>query len=242
VAGHRAIWLQQVTDAEQKVRAVHDLTRDRDQAEARIPHLPEIYLQHCHRQLSKYFAEADLSLLEQWLRDDSAGTHPDRGILMALRRAAGAAAKVTFVRELLDDGVRPALRGFRERKRKYARKATKYERGKYHGARFSDRDLDLSFRLKQQKYTERPDKLRKLVRRITEYDQYGRFDLANNDDQLWFTEMTRKTPPSMLPRTRHYYDKRGAVQVQYDELVEELRHEAIAQAAAAMAEADDLGT
>lgn len=238
VAGHRAIWRAQVADAEDKVREVHDLTRERDQAEARIPRLPEIYLEHCHRQLAAYFAEADLSLLEQWLRDDGA---PDRGILMALRRAAGTEAKVRFVEELLDDGIKPALRSFRERKAKYVRKARKYERGKYYGMSFSSRDMDEGFQEKLGKYRQRPDKVRKLVGRIADYDKYGRFDLMHNEQEAWFTEMTRKSPPSLLPRTRRWYDRIGGLDIRHDELVDELDHAEIARAAAAVQEADDLG-
>ena len=241
VAGHRAIWQQQLAEAEQKVQDVHDLTRRRDQAEGRIPRLPEVYLEHCHSQLAAYFVDADLSLLESWLRADLSGDGPDRGVLIGLRRAAGAAAKVAFVQELLDDGVRPALRGFRERKGKYVRKARKYQRGKYHGMTFSERDMDLGFQQKRTKYTDRPDKIRRLVRRIAEYQGYNRFDLSNNDDEAWFIEMTRKTPPSLLPKTRRWYEQHGTTQAQHDELIEEMKHEAISEATAAVAEADDLG-
>ncbi len=239
VAGHRAIWQQQLTEAEQKVRDVHDLTQRRDQAEARIPRLPEIYLEQCHKQLAAYFADADLSLLEMWLRAEAG--EPDRGVLMALRRAAGAAAKVTFVQELLDEGVRPALRGFRERKGKYVRKARKYQRGKYHGMSFSERDMDQGFQAKRSKYTQRPAKIRRLVRRIAEYEAYSRFDLSNNDDEAWFIEMTRKSPPSLLPKTRRWYEQHSTTEARHDELIEEMKHEAIAEATAAVAEADDLG-
>ena len=241
VAGHRAIWQQQVAEAEAKVKEVHDLTQRRDQAEARIPHLPEIYLQQCHKQLAAYFADADLALLETWLRDVPAGDEPDRGVLMALRRASGAAAKVGFVKELLDEGVRPAVDGFRQRKAKYARKAQKYQRPKYGRMTFGERDMDPKFLEKQSKYAERPGKIRRLVRSLLEYDGYDRFDLANNDQEAWFGEMTRKSPPSMLPKTRRWYARHGTVEVLHDELLEERRHEAIAAATVAVAAADHLG-
>ena len=239
VAGHRAIWRQQVAEAEAKVHAVHELARTRDAAELRIPQLPGLYLEHCQRQLAKYFAEADLSLLEQWLRDDA---DPDRGILMGLRRAAGADAKVSFVQELLEDGVRPALDGFRARKHKFMRKSAKYRRPKYSSWSFGEGEMDLGFRNKLPKYEAKPDKIRKLVGRIASYDDYGRFDLMHNEQEAWFAEMTRKAPPSLLPRTRRWYDKQWEpVTVKHDELVQELKHDAIAQAAAAAADADELG-
>ena len=240
VAGHRAVWLQQVADAKQKVRDVHDLTQRRDQAEARIPRLPEIYLDQCHKQLAAYFADADLALLETWLRA-APGAEPDRGVLMALRRAAGATAKVRFVTELRDDGVRPQLTALRDRKAKYLRKARKYERPKFRSTTFGERDLDQGFQRKQDSYAARPDKIRRLVASLVAYDSYSRFDLGNNDQEAWFAEMTRKSPPSMLPKTRRWYERHGTVSVQHDELIEEARHEEIAAAAGAVAVAVDLG-
>ena len=239
VAGHRAVWRKQVADAEAKVLEVHELARVRDQAEGRLPQLPAVYLEHCHQQLAGYFKDADLSLLEQWLRNE--GPEPDRGVLMALRKAAGAAAKVKFLRELVDEGVKPALDSFRQRKSKFVRKAVKYQRGKYYGTQFPNSALDRGFTAKLPKYQERPDKIRGLARRLAEYDDYARFDLAHNEEEAWFSEMTRKSPPSLLPRTRRWYDRQGTVAVQHDDLVEATRHDALAEAAAAVAAADDLG-
>ncbi len=235
----RRIWRAQVADAEANVEEVHELVRTRDRSEARIPRLPEIYLEACHRQLAEFFTSADLSLLEQWLVDDAGEGEPDRAVLLGLRRAAGASAKVRLLDELLREGVHRAIGDLQQRKAKFARKQVKYARGKYVGVSFPDSAMDSKFRSKIGKYRERPTKLGKLARRIADYDRYGRYDLANNAEELWFYEMTGKRPPSQFGATRRWYDRYPDVVPVLDEVP--IAAEALVEAAAAMRQADDLG-
>jgi hypothetical protein len=131
----RQIWRRQVAEAEAAVAEIHSLVQTRDQAEARIPRLPELYLQACQGQLAEYLATADLALLEQWLKDDAEA--PDRGILMALRTAAGAAAKVRLLDELRSEGIARSIGQLLTRRQKFAAKSAKYGRAKYAKRSFS---------------------------------------------------------------------------------------------------------
>lgn len=227
----RIEWAFQVREAERAVEAVHELVRTRDQAEARIPRLPEIYLAMCREALARYFADADLSLLEQWLEEDSA--EPDRGVLAALRKAAGTAAKVALLEEILHSAVQRSIGELRTRKDKFQRKAVKYQRPKYRGMRLPRTILDEKFQQKLGKYQERPAKFARLAATIAAYSAWERYDLAANGDELWFLEMTGKRPPSQLASTRRWYDRHPD-----RELVRDEAEPDVAMLAAVMATSD----
>ncbi|MCO4771897.1 MAG: hypothetical protein KDA24_17835 [Deltaproteobacteria bacterium] len=235
----RQTWRRQLAVAEEEVGAVHELVRTRDHAEARIPRLPQLYLVACQGQLAQYFADADLSLLAQWLIEDAAPDSPDRAVQGALRRVSGVGAKVRMLAELQRQGIAGSIRDLQTRKAKFSRKAEKYARGKYAGVRFPNTAQDNSFRSKLGKYRERPAKLSRLARRIAAYEAYDRFDLAQNADELWFLEMTGKRPPSQLPNTRRWYDRHPDLVPRVDESV--MEPEELLQAVAAAEAADSLG-
>lgn len=217
-------WVAEVEKANTKVDEVHDLVRTRDAAEQRIPLLPELYLTQCQHQLAEFFANADFGLLEEWL-EASGG---DRGVQQGLRRCAGLKAKLDFLQELNNQGIKDQITGLKQRAAKFHRKSVKYQRSKYQGSRFSDRDLDLKFGQKYAKYQTQPDKLGRQVQRILDYDDYGRFDL-NNDPELWWVEFTKKGPSRFTPRLRNWYDRNPNSAPVYDQ---DDVGEAVAQAAA----------
>ncbi len=207
----REEWRGQVAAANAKIDEVHNLVQTRDAAEQRIPLLPDMYLAQCQHQLSAFFANADLGLLEEWI--ETAGG--DRGVQQVLRRCAGLKAKLDILQELRDRGISDQIAQFEGRAAKYARKATKFGRSKYHSRTFSSVDLDTKFREKLPKYESQPDKLTRQVARLMEYDDYGRFDL-NNDPELWYVTFTKKRPSRFTPRLRSWYERNPDAAPEYD--------------------------
>jgi hypothetical protein len=202
VKAPRDQWLGEVAKVDAKIDAVHKLVQTRDSAEQRIPMLPDLYLMQAQEQLSQFFVNADLGLLEEWL--EQAGG--DRGVQQVLRRCAGLHAKQTFLTEMLDNGIKEQIAEFNRRAAKYDRKSTKFRRSKYSSRTFYDGDLDTKFRAKFSKYETQPAKLAKQVERLMSYDDYGTFDL-NNDPELWYVTFTKKRPSRFTPRLRNWYDR-----------------------------------
>lgn len=236
VAGERDKWKVEVASWDARIDAVHALVREHDEAVARIPRLPEIYLQGCHEVLGAFLEHADAGLLDAWAQQEDP---PDRAVRMGLRRLAGVKAKVEFFEELITQGIATAAESFELRARKYDRKVAKYRRPKHSSRRISHHEIDSKFEQKRPKYHERVDKLRKLMDRLHRYDHYERFDL-DNEPELWWVEMTRKPPGSFTPRLRHWYAKnQGARPVHDDSL--DLEGLAAAAAAEAASAEDDLG-
>lgn len=202
VEGERTRWRAQVAEATAAIDAVHELVREHDQALARIPQLPAIYLDGCQEVLAAHLRHADTQLLAQWLPDDEAS----RPIRMALRRFAGASAKHRYLVELKDQVASTAVSDFTTRAAKYNRKSAKYSRPKHRYNPVPDAHLDPSFEQKLPRYQERADKLQRLGRRISGFDAYDDFDL-NNEPELWWIHITGKQPPSQLASTRRWYDQ-----------------------------------
>jgi len=202
----RRVWKNEVREAKERVNEVHELTRAKDEAEARIPQLPTLFLAACHKQMAAYFERAELGLLEEWLKNDSAPEEPDRAVLHALRKGAAATAKVHLLREL-SQGNKASIQELRARQAKFRRKVVKYGRSKYAYQSFPETAMDQGFRSKLNKYKKRPIKLGALARRIAEYESYEGYDLSDNAEELWFVEMTGKRPPTQLPKTRRWYDR-----------------------------------
>lgn len=213
-AEHRAFWQNEYNALQQQIAVVHQLTKNHDDALARIPRLPQLYLEQSQAFLGEYLEEADGSLLEKWLSERAEG--PDRPIIASLRKLAGLKAKQRYLVELQTEGINLAIDQMRQRAWKFARKTEKYLRPKHYWRNVSDRELDRKFAQKYEKYKERPAKLRKLVDRIYVYDDYDRFDLSN-DPALWWFEMTNKKPPRQWTNTRRWYDRRPNFEIERDE-------------------------
>ncbi len=232
VAGERLKWMRQVEEVQQQIEAIHTLVQQHDEALARQPRLPGEVLNSCWGALVEHLTHADMALLEQWL-----GEEPDRARLIALRRAAGLGAKADFLQDLLS-GLDAQITGLRARLAKYQRKAQKFSRGKYVGRGFPESYLDQKFGEKSKKMRANAEKTQVLVDRMVRYDSYDRFGLSN-DPELWWFEFTGKRPTRYSPRVRSWYDRNPTRRPTLD--VDEEHARAIAEAAAAQADGDDLG-
>ncbi len=239
VAAKRDAWTAQVRAAQAEVDQVRDLVREHDRALTRLPRLPELYLAQCRTFLATYLEQADLSLLEQWLHADAPDERP---LTMALRRAAGLRAKVEFLEELLYSGIGEFVSALRKRIDKFARKSTKFARQKYVGRSLPQDVLDRGFQEKLPKYRDRVDKVQRLVDRIARYDDYARFSL-DNPPELWWLEMTGKSPSSLTPKLRRWYDRhprlRPAPDTRWDDTADAM--ETLVEAAQTITRHDDEG-
>jgi hypothetical protein len=233
VEAERRRWREQVAQAAAKVEAVHELVRTHDQAVARIPRLTDIYLQASRQALASFLRQADPTLLAQW---NDAHAAPERAITLGLRRMAGLRAKLDALTELADRGVRPFISDLEARQNKFARKAAKFARPKHARARHPDAYADPGFSAKSPKYRQRAAQAEQLVVRIVDYDRYDQFDVATNEPELWFREMTGKSPSRMFPSLWGWYDRHPSHRPQR---VRDDR--GAAAAAAASAVQDDLG-
>lgn len=193
-------WLAEVRRVEAEIDEVHGLVQRRDQAEARIPQLPALYLDSCHEQLAEFFGTADLGLLEEWLEQEAGG---DRGVQQVLRRCAGLGAKVRFLDELIA-GATQQVEAYEGRAAKYQRKIIKYQRSKYYNQRFTERQMDPRFQVKREKYRAQPGKLAKQAVRVIDFEDYSSFDLQN-DPELWWVTMVRKRPSRFTPQLQSWY-------------------------------------
>lgn len=143
----RQQWRDVVSTIQGNIDAVHALVQEHDRCLAEIPTLPARILLLSQKALARHLEHADVALLEDWL-----GTPPDRAIQQALRRAAGLAAKVGFLAEVVDKGLDSFIKDLKERSYKFTRKAQKYQRSKYWNMQFGSGYQDQKFGTKVPKY------------------------------------------------------------------------------------------
>lgn len=235
VEAERAKWRAVVAEIQGRIDALHDLVRERDQAEARIPRLPEIYLQACQKAVAEFVGMADHQLLAQW---NDAHREPNREVMLGLRRLSGLAAKLEALQDLMNTGIKPFIADMEARQAKFRRKATKFARPKHYRARHPHRYGDHKFGPKSDKYLLRADQALKLVRRLSEYDDYARFDLAHNAPELWFREMTGKRPSRLFPVYRKWYERQPGMR---PKRAPKASSSSSAKAAVRASRSDDLG-
>ncbi|MCB9679112.1 MAG: hypothetical protein H6737_28680 [Alphaproteobacteria bacterium] len=202
VRGPRDQWRAQVAETVTRIDAIHALVQHHDEAVARIPQLPEIYLQQCQDVLAQFLEHADPSLLDDWLKDAGG----DRAILVALRRVAGLKAKADVLEEMRTQGLSPQIHAVTARVAKHRRKELKYGRPKHAYTNLSGRDTDAGFATKAQKMLADAQKLEAQLERIERFDDYAAFDL-DQDPELWYVAFTRKAPSRYSPRLRAWYQR-----------------------------------
>lgn len=237
VAEQRDVWRRDVARIEALIKDVHDLVQVHDQSVARLPRLAELYYEQSLVVLGEHVRAADPPLLDQWVRAE-----PDerRPIRMGLRRVSGLVAKHRVLDELRSEGIAPLIAQLRKRAHKYGRKSIKYARPKYGYQTIADRELDHKFDAKYGKLRDRQGKIGKLIDRVMRYDDYHRFDLANDAD-LWWYEFTNKAPPRMTPKLRGWYDRHPEARPVHDLWEAHDQAPAAVATAAAANELDDLG-
>lgn len=212
----RARWRRELALVDERIDQVHALVQERDQAQARLPELPRLYLEGAWQVLGEHLRHADPQLLASWL----SGEEQERPVVLGLRRLSGCVARLAFLDELHVQGVKPVLDDLRARAAKYQRKVDKYQRPKHHGLVVPDAALDPGFADKPAALDSRADKVDGLVGRLLAFDAWERFDLAN-DPELWWVHMTGKAPSAMTPRLRTWYERhpeRRPAQVEDDPL------------------------
>ena len=193
-------WREQVAQTQAKIDAVHDLVRRHDEAQLRIPRLPELYLDQCNQVLAEFLDPADPGLLHDWAMEDGG----DRPILLALRRSAGLKAKL----DALDDalaGLEALAQDLATRASKYRRKAAKYRRPKRRNRTQND-SADPKFVGKSDKIAAELQKLQRQLAKLDDFDDYDRLDL-DQDPQLLWVSMTQKRPSKYLPSHRGWYTR-----------------------------------
>ena len=231
VATERNKWRAEEGRIEAKIQAVHDLVQQHDQCVERLPRLPQIYLEQCHKVMAGFFGQADMALLESWLDAEPAD---DRAIRMALRKVGGLKAKIRYLDEMGSKGIEKQLEELNLRYQKYGRKATKYSRPKHHYTTVVDADLDLGFDQKYPKLQAEVVRTEEMLVRMMAFEEYGRFDLdANEPDQWWYTFTRAKPLRHLTPSTRGWYDRHPQDRPQFDLSPDQQAAEAVAVAAMA---------
>ncbi len=115
-----------VSEAE-KVAEVHTLVEEHDRALARIPNLPQLFLEESHQVLANFLSVADFGLLERWANKEPS---EDRGLAIGLRTLAGLKAKENIFGEMAASGLGILTNSLEERATRYGRKRQKYGRPK----------------------------------------------------------------------------------------------------------------
>ena len=197
----RERWRGEVARIEARVDEVHALVRGHDEAQARIPRLPEIMLEGSQGLLAEHLVHADPALLDSWMAEDPDAYRAER---MALRRLAGLLAKRGFLAELHDLGLQVRIDELQARRQKTERKLARLGRPKMAGQLVAETDLDPQFEQKAQSLEQGRDKLGRQVERILAYQDYQRFELSQ-DPELWWMEMAGKPPGRYLPRLSGWY-------------------------------------
>lgn len=199
----REQWRRQVGAVEGRISEVHDLVREHDELQDRLVNLPTTFLAQAQGAVAEHLAQADLGLVAQWIGAESV---EDRALTLALRRAAGLAAKLGYLEQLRDQAARARLSDLKERESKLRRKAAKLARPKYAGQIFADSLVDPALDARLTRLEAERDTVGRVADAIVIYDAYDRFSLDNPAD-MWWWEMTGERPPRALPELRSWYDR-----------------------------------
>lgn len=197
-----------------QIKAVHDVTQQRDQTADRLAHLDEIYLESAQGFLAEHLAHADHALLEQWVADQP----EQRAVQQALRKVAGLAAKQQIVGEIAGQGVPQMITSLSDRYIKAQQKATKYMRPKYQGSTVPDELINQDFDRKTQALADNQAKLERRLDAMMRFDDYSRFNLAN-DSQLWWWYFFESAPNRYYtPSLFDYYQRQPNIHIVEDDL------------------------
>jgi hypothetical protein len=222
----------EIKKLEAQIDAIHELVRERDRVADRLAHLEEIYLAEAQQYLGEHLEHADAALLEQW-----AAVEPDmlRAVQMGLRKIAGITAKRRFVTEIGTAGLPQVIGQLEQRAAKAQQKQGKFARPKNAYATFPSHMVAGDFDQKMEGMQTQRDKLSRRVQTLVAAENYGGFDLRN-DQELWWLYLMQSPPPRFAPSLYDYYQRRPNAQPMIDpDYVEVEDDPGVAQAAVAYA-------
>ncbi len=191
-----------------QIDQVHELVKQRDQAQERLANLEAIYLAEAQEYLGEHLENADAGLLEEW----AAGA-PDmlRAVQVGVRKLAGLAAKKRFLLEMANQGIAPFANQLAARRAKAEAKANKFTRPKYAYASFSNDMINTEFDEKAKALEVQREKLDRRTKALVAAENYAGFDMRN-DQELWWLYFMQSPPPRLAPNLFDYYQRRPNVQ------------------------------
>jgi hypothetical protein len=207
VAEPRDYMRSEVKRIESQIDAIHELTRERDRMSDRASRLEQIYLAEAQDFLGEHLENADVGLLEQWV---AAEPSMQRAVQMGLRKLSGITAKRRFVREMRAVGVPEVIKQLDERRAKAQQKQGKYSRPKYAYVQLPDNAVDTAFDQKAESLAQQRDKISRRTQALVAAENYGGFDLRN-DQELWWLYLMQSPPPRLMPSVYDYYQRRPDV-------------------------------
>jgi hypothetical protein len=207
VAEPRDYMRSEVKRIESQIDAIHELTRERDRMSDRAARLEQIYLAEAQDFLGEHLENADVGLLEQWV---AAEPSLQRAVQMGLRKLSGITAKRRFVREMRAVGVPEVIKQLDERRVKAQQKQGKFSRPKYAYVQLPFDGMDVAFNRKAESLAQQRDKLSRRTQALVAAENYGGFDLRN-DQELWWLYLMQSPPPRLMPSVYDYYQRRPDV-------------------------------
>lgn len=169
-------WRGEVQRLSAEVREVLDLVRQKDEAEARLSRLSELYLEECQKLLATHLLTADVGLLDQWRGED-------RAVEILLRRLSGLGARRDYFRDLATGELQRAIADLRFQRQKLVDKATKYLRPKYAHVAVADPAPNLAPKLSALRA--RREKALRQGERVQQFRDWDRYAIPGQTQQWW---------------------------------------------------------
>jgi hypothetical protein len=200
---------------EQAIDRVHQIVQQHDQTADRLAHLDEIYLDSAQGFLGEHLGHADLALLEQWVANEPEA----RAVQQALRKLAGLDAKRTIIGEMRSQGIPGFVADLTVRRDKARQKAWKFQRPKYAYGTAPNSLINPQFDDKTAALAANQAKLQRRLDTMMAFDDYNRFNLAN-DSQMWWWYFF-ESPPNRYytPSLFDYYQRRPDIRVIEDDVL-----------------------
>jgi hypothetical protein len=211
----RDVMRADVMRLEQAIDRVHQIVQQHDQTADRLAHLDEIYLDSAQGFLGEHLGHADLALLEQWVANEPEA----RAVQQALRKLAGLDAKRTIIGEMRSQGIPGFVADLTVRRDKARQKAWKFQRPKYAYGAAPNSLINPQFDDKTAALAANQAKLQRRLDTMMAFDDYNRFNLAN-DSQMWWWYFF-ESPPNRYytPSLFDYYQRRPDIRVIEDDVL-----------------------
>lgn len=181
-------WKGELERHNAELRKVLDLVKSKDDAEYRLEHLDEIYLEDCRKMLAGHLASADVGLLDQWRGED-------RGAQILLRRLSGISARRSYFGQLAGGGLSKLIADLNDRRKRMLRKAEKLARPKNAGRPVGDPAPGLESKLDG--IAARRQKAARQNQQIQGFSDWDRYEVPDRSE-LWFSLWSSGAPPVWL--------------------------------------------